>query len=182
MGVMTVPLRAVAGPSAEDGSAHPVVSDPSFEAFFRAERARLFGALVVMTGNRAEAEEILQDAFLTLWERWERVAAMDEPVGFLYRTAMNLFRKRVRRAAVAVRKAVHLLPRADELAEVEMRDEAVRLLERLTPRERAAIVVTAYLGYSSEEAGELLGIRATTVRVLTNRARATLRGVEEVSE
>ena len=43
-------------------------------------------------------------------------------------------------------------------------------------------MVTAYLGYSSEEAGELLGIKATTVRVLTNRARATLRGVEEVPE
>jgi RNA polymerase sigma factor (sigma-70 family) len=179
MGVMTVPLRAVTS-DAEEGAEHAVA--PSFEAFYEAQRARLFGALVVMTGNRAEAEEILQDAFLTVWERWERVAAMEEPVGFLYRTAMNLFRKRVRRAAVAVRKAVHLLPKGDELAEVEMRDEAVRLLERLTPRERAAIVVTAYLGYSSEEAGELLGIQATTVRVLTNRARATLRGVEEVSE
>jgi RNA polymerase sigma-70 factor, ECF subfamily len=180
MGVMTVPLRAVTSGS-EGGSARSAVTELSFEAFFVAERARLLGALVVMTSNRAEAEEILQDAFLKVWERWERVAAMEEPVGFLYRTAMNLFRKRVRRAAVAVRKAVHVLPTGDDLAEVETRDEAVRLLERLTPRERAAIVVTAYLGYSSEEAGELLGIRAATVRVLTNRARATLRGVEEVT-
>ncbi len=140
------------------------------------------GALVVMTNDRAEAEEILQDAFLAVWERWDRVAVMEEPVGFLYRTAMNVFRKRLRRAGVAVRKAVHLLPRADELAVVETRDEAVRLLARLTPRERAALVVTSYLGFSSEEAGELLGIRATTVRVLTNRARAALRGVQEVSE
>jgi RNA polymerase sigma factor (sigma-70 family) len=176
---MIVP-RAVTS-DAEGGSTDPVASAPSFEAFFAAERARLFGALVVMTGDRAEAEEILQDAFLSVWERWDRVAAMEEPVGFLYRTAMNVFRKRLRRAAVAVRKAVHLLPPGDELAGVETRDEAVRLLQRLTPRERAAIVVTAYLGYSSEEAGELLGIRATTVRVLTNRARVTLRGVEEVS-
>ena len=180
MGVMAIPLRAVTS-DAEDGSPHPAASDPSFEAFFRTERSRLFGALVVMTGNRAEAEEILQDAFLKVWERWERVAGMEEPAGFLYRTAMNLFRKRLRRAAVAVRRSAHFLPREDELTEVETRDEAVRLLQRLTPRERAAIVVTAYLGYSSEEAGELLGIRATTVRVLTNRARASLRGVEEVS-
>ncbi len=181
MGVMTVPLRAVTS-DAGGGSARSAAAELSFEAFFAAERSRLLGALIVMTDNRAEAEEILQDAFLKVWERWERVASMEEPVGFLYRTAMNLFRKRLRRAAVAVRKAAHLLPRGDDLAEVETRDEAVRLLERLTPRERAAIVVTAYLGYSSEEAGELLGIRATTVRVLTNRARATLRGVEEVTE
>jgi RNA polymerase sigma-70 factor (ECF subfamily) len=177
---MSVPLRAAtSGP--EDG---PASSGPaaSFEEFFAAHRSRLLGALVVMTANRAEAEEILQDAFLAVWERWGRVVGMDDPVGFLYRIAMNLFRKRLRRAGVAVRKAAHLLQDRDELAGVETRDEAVRLLGRLTPRERAAIVVTAYLGYSSEEAGELLGIRATTIRVLTNRARASLRGVEEVSE
>lgn len=181
MEVMTVPLRSVT-PDADGSSAGSAEIDPSFEMFFSAERSRLLGALVVMTNNRAEAEEIVQDAFLAVWERWERVAVMEEPAGFLYRTAMNLLRKRVRRAGVAFRKAVHILPRGDELADVELRDEAIRLLARLTPRERAAIVVTAYLGYSSEEAGELLGIRATTVRVLTNRARATLRSVEEVPE
>jgi DNA-directed RNA polymerase specialized sigma24 family protein len=42
-------------------------------------------------------------------------------------------------------------------------------------------VVTAYLGYSSEEAGRLLGIRSNTVRVLTGRARAALRATEEGS-
>ena len=86
-------------------------SATSFEEFFDAERARLFGALSVMTGNRHEAEEIMQDAFLRLWERWERVSAMDEPVGFLYRTAMNLYRKRLRRGAVAVRNCGPLDPR-----------------------------------------------------------------------
>ena len=177
---MSVPLRAATADPG-DGSTSPEPAG-SFEEFFAAHRARLLSALVVMTANRAEAEEILQDAFLAVWERWARVAGMDDPVGFLYRVAMNLFRKRLRRAAVAVRKAVHLLPARDELAGVETRDEAIRLLGRLTPRERAAIVVTAYLGYSSEEAGDLLGIRATTIRVLTNRAKASLRGVEEVSE
>lgn len=162
----------------DEGVSTPATTGLSFEEFFAAERSRLMGALVVMTNDRAEAEEILQDAFLALWERWDRVAVMEEPVGFLYRTAMNVFRKRLRRAGVAVRKAVNLLPRADELAAVEARDEAVRLLARLTPRERAALVVTAYLGFSSDEAGELLRIRPTTVRVLTNRARAALRDQE----
>ena len=105
--------RSVAHPRRPEPRTDPAIaasSRASFEGFFAAERARLFGALIVMTDNRAEAEEILQDAFLKVWERWERVAGMDEPVGFLYRTAMNLFRKRLRRAGVAVRKAVHLLP------------------------------------------------------------------------
>ena len=150
-------------------------STSSFEGFFDAERARLFGALSVMTGNRHEAEEIMQDAFLRLWERWERVSAMDEPVGFLYRTAMNLYRKRLRRAAVALRKATNLLPPDDALAVVDARDQATRLLRTLTPREREALVLTAYLGYSTEEAGRLLGIKGNTVRVLTARARASLK-------
>jgi RNA polymerase sigma-70 factor (ECF subfamily) len=150
-------------------------SPHSFEEFFDAERARLFGVLSVMTGNRHEAEEIMQDAFLRLWERWERVSAMDEPVGFLYRTAMNLHRKRLRRAGVALRKVTNLLPPDDALAAIETRDQATRLLRTLTPREREAIVLTAYLGYSTEEAGKLLGIKANTIRVLTSRARASLR-------
>jgi RNA polymerase sigma-70 factor (ECF subfamily) len=175
MRAMNGPLRAVGNHGTEREPVRVLPVELSFDEFFEAERGRLFGALIIVTGNRAEAEELLQDAFLKVWERWERVAVMDEPVGFLYRTAMNLHRKRIRRAAVALRKGIDLLPDIDELADVETRDEAVRLLGRLTPRERAAIVVTGYLGYSSEEAGGLLGIRAQTVRVLTSRARATLR-------
>ena len=150
-----------------------------FEEFFELQHARLFGALSVMTGDRFEAEEVMQDAFLKLWERWDRVSAMDEPVGFLYRTAMNLYRKRLRRAGVAMRKAVNLAPQDDALDTVDTRDEAVRLLRTLTPREREAIVLTAYLGYSTEEAGKLLGIKANTVRVLTMRARDSLRKTME---
>jgi RNA polymerase sigma-70 factor, ECF subfamily len=181
MRVMNGPLRAVGNHETKREPVHPLPVELSFDEFFEVERGRLFGALIIVTGNRAEAEELLQDAFLKVWERWERVAVMDEPVGFLYRTALNLHRKRIRRAAVALRKGMDLLPDADELAVVETRDEAVRLLGRLTPRERAAIVVTAYLGYSSEEAGRLLGISAQTVRVLTSRARATLRAAGEES-
>jgi RNA polymerase sigma-70 factor (ECF subfamily) len=147
----------------------------SFEAFFDAERIKLYGALAVMSGNRAEAEEIMQDAFLRVWERWDRVATMDSPEGFLYRTALNVYRSRRRRAAVAIRKATSLLPADDALGDVEARDEILRLLGTLTPRQREAIVLTSYLGYSTEEAGELLGIRASTVRVLTSRARTSLR-------
>ena len=170
---METPLRSVPGQAQGEAELPDVAA--SFEMFFDAERTRLFGALAVMSGNRAEAEEIMQDAFLKVWERWARVSAMDSPEGFLYRTAMNVYRKRLRRAAVAIRKATNLLPEDDALGGVETRDEIVRLLRTLTPREREAIVLTAYLGYSTEEAGTLLGIRANTVRVLTTRARASLR-------
>jgi RNA polymerase sigma factor (sigma-70 family) len=173
---MTESLHAVPQPASEADAASTA---EAFEAFFDAERVRLLGALMVMTGNRAEAEELLQDAFLKVWERWDQVVAMENPTGYLYRTALNLYRRRLRRASVAMRKSLNLLPDVDELAGVDIRDEAVRLLGKLTPRERAAIVITAYLGYSTEEAGRLMGIHANTVRVLTGRARATLRAAEE---
>src|SRR2546429_6899384 len=112
------PVRLqVSASSGEDGS----VGAGQFEAFFEGERDGLFGALVLITGDRHEAEELAQDAFLALWERWDRVSRMENPTGYLYRTAMNAFRKRRRRAAVAVRRAVRLAPTVDGFAHVDAR-------------------------------------------------------------
>ncbi|MFL5797782.1 MAG: RNA polymerase sigma factor [Actinomycetota bacterium] len=149
---------------------------PSFEDFFEAERARLFGALTLVTGDRFEAEEIMQDAFLRVWERWSRVSVMDEPGGFLFRTAMNVFRNRYRRAALALRRVASLAPTEDVLATVEDRDVVVRALRELTATQRAAVVMTSYAGFTSEEAGRALGMKAASVRTLATRARAAIRG------
>ena len=90
---MEEPAGAVTEPGERARSA------ASFEAFFEAEQARLLRALYLVTGNVQEAEELMQDAFLAVWERWDRVRSMDDPTGYLFRTAMNRFRSRLRRAA-----------------------------------------------------------------------------------
>ncbi|HEY3208557.1 MAG TPA: sigma-70 family RNA polymerase sigma factor [Actinomycetota bacterium] len=154
----------------------------SFEAFFEAERDGLFGALVLITGDRHEAEELSQDAFLILWERWERVAAMDNPTGYLYRTAMNLFRKRRRRAALALRKVVGLANSADAFAAADARQVVARALASLSRRQRAALVLTELLEFTSEEAGRALGIRPVTVRVLASQGRAAMKQNMERSD
>ena len=151
----------------------------SFEAFFEEHRSKVFGAMCLVTGNRHEAEEITQDAFLRLLERWERVSSLDDPTGFLFRTAMNVFRNRARRATLAARKALRLAPTTDDLAAIEDRDEVIRAMRHLTPNQRAALVLTGYLGYSSEEAAKTLGIRASTVRALATKGRATARATVE---
>jgi RNA polymerase sigma factor (sigma-70 family) len=154
---------------------------PTFEAFFSERRDGLFGALWLVTRDRFEAEEIAQDAFLKVWERWDRVREMDDPTGYLHRTAMNVWRSRGRRAAVALRRIAHSFPPDDGIAVIEERDVVVRALAPLTARQRASIVLVDLLGFTSEEAAEALGVRASTVRVLASRARATLReemGVE----
>lgn len=153
-----------------------IVAEPlSFEAFFETEARTLFRRLCAVTGNSAEAEEIMQDAFLALWERWDRIDAIQDPTAYLYRTAINVFRRRSRRAALAVRRA--LSPAADPtpFAEIDEQQDVVAALAELTPRQRAALVLTDVMDYSSEEAGRALGVKPGTVRGLASRARTTLR-------
>jgi RNA polymerase sigma factor (sigma-70 family) len=157
-----------------DGRADGSGQADEFEAFFADHHDPLFRALRLLTRNRLEAVEIMQDAFLALWPRWESVATGPDAVGYLYRTAMNLWRSRLRRAAVAVRKAVHQIPPDDEMAAVEQRDAVVRALGPLPPRQRAAVVLMDVLDLSSERAGEMLRVRPATVRVLAARGRARL--------
>jgi RNA polymerase sigma-70 factor (ECF subfamily) len=147
----------------------------AFEDFFRGQTQSLYAHLCLITGNRAEAEELAQDAFLKVWERWDRVADMEEPIGYLYRTAMNLFRKRYRRAVLALRKTVSEELRKDEFSTVEDRSIVARALVELTPRQRAALVLTELIGFSSEEAGNMLGVSAGTVRALASRGRAAMK-------
>ncbi len=147
----------------------------SFELFFDREARTLFRRLYAVTGDAGEAEEIMQDAFLALWERWERVVAMDDPTGYLYRTSMNVFRKRGRRAALAVRRRLALAPDPAPFADIDEQQDVVAALRVLSPRQRAAVVLLDVLDYSSEDAGQALGVTAGTVRGLASRARDTLR-------
>lgn len=156
-----------------------VGSVAAFEEFFRAEQRRLHQALFAITGSRPEAEDIGQEAFLRLWERWDRVSEIEDPVGYLHRTAVNVFRDRSRRLLLAMKRAVGAAPRPDEYDAVEARSIAALILRQLPPRQRAAIVLTEGLGYSAEEAGELLGIKGSTVRALHFQARAALRTSKE---
>jgi RNA polymerase sigma-70 factor (sigma-E family) len=146
-----------------------------FEEFFEAHHVKLFRALWLMTHDRAEAEDVMQEAFLRLWERWDRVAPMEDPDAYLYRTAMNAFRSRRRRALAALRRTLPHPSPPDEVSAVDGRDEVVRALGRLSPRQRAAIVLIHMVGMTSTEAGEALGISPSTVRVLAKKARAALR-------
>ena len=171
-GVMNDPaISAHASPS------EAIVADQAaaFEDFFRGQTQNLYAHLCLITGNRAEAEELAQDAFLKVWERWDRVADMEEPVGYLYRTAMNLFRKRYRRVGVALRKTVSVELREDEFATAEDRSVVAGALVELAPRQRAALVLTELIGFSSEEAGRMLGVRAGTVRALASQGRAAIK-------
>ena len=173
---MTEPIVASDAPLDELEAAQ------TFETFYEAEAQTLFRRLWLVTGNRAEAEELMQDAFLKVWERWDRVGAMDDPVGYLYRTAMNLFRTRYRRATLAVRRAVGLAPSVDDFSDADDRQVVHQVLATLPPRQRAALVLTEMLGFTSKEAGDALGVTDATVRSLTRHGRDAFRKVMEVPD
>jgi RNA polymerase sigma-70 factor (ECF subfamily) len=174
---MDEPLRLVTESSA--GETPAVAESSSFEAFFNDEAPTLFRRLYTVTGNSSEAEEIMQDAFLALWERWDRISGMDDPTGYLYRTAMNVFRKRTRRAALAIQRTFASAPDPTPFSEIDAQQDLLTALAELSPRQRAALVLTDVLDYSSEEAGRVLGVTAGTVRGLASRARVALRAQAE---
>jgi RNA polymerase sigma factor (sigma-70 family) len=156
-------------PAAEDQAPH------DFAAFFAEEHRGLFKALYFVTGNRADAAELMQDAFLGLWERWDRIDRIADPKGYLFRVALNGFRMRARAAVRATRNLVPVASSTDPFDEIDLREDVRRMLLDLSPRQRAALVLLDMYGYGSEEAARIMGIRPSTVRALATQGRAVLR-------
>lgn len=158
--------------------AEPATVDPvlTFDDFFAQESRTLFRRLWLVTRDRAEADDLVQEAFIVVLERWERVQAMEDPTGYLYRVAFNAWRKRSRRAARTLQRLIaRPTDPPDPFASVEARTMIGSGLAALTPRQRAALVLTELLGMSSQEAASVLGIRPVTVRSLSSQARTSLR-------
>jgi RNA polymerase sigma factor (sigma-70 family) len=152
------------------------VGPPRFEDLFEDLHDRLYRALYFVTGNRADAEELMQDAFMTLWERWSTVDRIEDLTAYLFTVALNGSRMRRRRAQMAARKLIPLAPVHDPYDDIEIREDVRAMLLGLPPRQRAALVLTGIFGYSAEQAASILGIKAPTVRVLASRGRQRLRG------
>ena len=146
-----------------------------FQEFFETEYERLGRALYVLTGSVTDADELAQEAMVKVYERWNRVASMESPAGYLYRTAMNLYRSRLRQIKSRARKNVAPDPRPDGFEAVEDRDQLRRLIATLPDGERQALALVEVLGLSTEEAGAALNVEPVSVRVRLSRARARLR-------
>ena len=152
----------------------------SFEGFYLANERRLYRALYVLTSSRDEAEDLAQHAFCRVWERWDRVATLDDPTGYLFRTAFNAHHSATRRAVRAARRVVEVMAlatpaHAPEPADLAAdRDHVARSLAQLTPRQREALVLTQLLDCDASHAARIMRIRPATVRVLVSQARTVL--------
>lgn len=146
-----------------------------FDEFFQAEHVRLARALYLLTGSTAEADELTQEAMVRVYERWERVRQMDSPQGYLFRTALNLHRSRLRWVASKARQIVQATTSPDPAEVVESRDSLSRALASLPTGQRETLVLVEWLGMGQEEAATVLGIKPGSVRARLSRAKADLR-------
>jgi RNA polymerase sigma-70 factor (sigma-E family) len=146
---------------------------------------------VVLTGDRGTAEDVVQDAFLGLYRRWDSLADTAAPLGYLRVSVVNGCRTALRR-----RSRLWIGPTADfaeaageggddgraglaESAEARamLGDEqrtVAAALRKLPRRQREAVVLRYYLDLSEEETAQAMGVSRGTVKSATHRALAAV--------
>lgn len=148
-----------------------------FPSFFSAQQERLVRAMYLLTGDKLEAEDISQEALVRIYERWSDVAQMDSPAGYLYRTALNLNRRRVRRLLRHVSELVtgDVETGTDPEAVATSRSDVARALHSLTRGQREVIILHEWLDLTTDDLATVLRISPSSARVRLHRARQGLR-------
>jgi RNA polymerase sigma-70 factor (ECF subfamily) len=147
-----------------------------FEAFFAEEYGEVLRTVALAIGDRTRAEEVTQEAFARVFRKWRTVARADRPAAWVYVVALNAERSRFRRDA---RLAADLLPEAtpapDPIEPALARVVVQQMLDRLSPRQRATIVLR-YLGdLTVPEIARALGCAEGTVKSNLHDALGSLR-------
>ncbi len=153
--------------------------DRAFRAVIDAHSAPVIGLARRMTGDAALAEDIAQEAFLRLWrtaETWRPEARL---AAWLKRVAVNLCIDHGRKPATEGLALVEDRPDPSPLPEHQASSRqtaaAVRAaLDALPDRQRQALVLTQFEGYSTAEVAEALQTSGRSVESLVFRARRTL--------
>ncbi|GAB2583207.1 RNA polymerase [Paractinoplanes abujensis] len=151
-----------------------------FEEFAAARLASLLRYAVLLSGDREEARDIVQEVLARALVKWGRIGSVQDPYGYVRRMVTNEFLSLRRRRRVWT---VPLGPETVDGASAphapdpppEPDDELWRLLMQLPRQQRAVIVLRYYESLSDLEIAEVLGCRSGTVRSNASRALATLR-------
>ena len=131
----------------------------------------------LVTGDRALAEDLVQEAFVRMYGRFRDLRNPDAFETYLKRTVVNLARSHFRRKKVERKHAVSLADEpAGDLPDVAVRDELWTALQSLPERQRTAIVLRFYEDLSEARTAELMRCPIGTVKSLVSRGLERLRG------
>jgi RNA polymerase sigma-70 factor (ECF subfamily) len=148
-------------------------------AVFEELRPRMFGLAYRMLGSVADAEDVVQEAFL----RWQSAEDVREPAAFLTTVVTRLSIDHLKSARARRERYVgpwlpepllaEHMPDASEAAEISdsLSMAFLMVLESLTPAERAAFLLREVFGYGYGEIADLLRTNEANVRQLVHRAR-----------
>jgi RNA polymerase sigma-70 factor (ECF subfamily) len=150
-------------------------------------RPALHGYCRRLTGSVFDAEDLVQDTLLRAFGQWGvSTGEVRNPRAYLLRTATNVWIDSVRRRQTEARDPLadpdaSAAPGATPETASEMRDAGSRLLQRLSPHERAAIVLKEAFDMTLEEIADLLATTTGAVKAALHRGRGRLRDPEEAS-
>ena len=143
-----------------------------FEDWYRSEHPRLLGSFAWITGDLDVAREVVDEACARALERWGRVGRMASPGGWTHQVALNVLRRRERRAALEVR-LLHRHP-APPAAMPGPAGEAWDLVRALSPRERTAVALRYVADLTEADIASAMGVTRSTVSTLLARAHQKL--------
>jgi RNA polymerase sigma-70 factor (sigma-E family) len=145
--------------------------------------ASAFRLAYLLTGDADLAEDLVQDAFVRLIGRFADLRGPESFDAYLRRTIVNLSyglfrRRRVERAYLARARGIATRA-ADGLPDVEGRDQLWTQLQRIAPRQRAALVLRYYDDLSEQQTADILGCSLRTVKSLVTRGMQAMRAQQE---
>jgi RNA polymerase sigma-70 factor (sigma-E family) len=152
--------------------------EEEFEAFVACSARSLLRTGYLMTGDFEGAEDLVQESFAKVAQRWQNVRRMSAPTAYARRILINLARDDRRRASrQPLLLGASREGRVDDAsAPLERSDELMRGLARLSPRQRVTVVLRFYEDMTEAEVAEALGCSVGTVKTQTSRALKHLRG------
>lgn len=155
-----------------------VVSLPAvetFEGFYAREYRLLVAFAYALTGSRAHAEDLAQEAMLAAYRRWDEIGRLDAPHAWVRKVCANMSVSFVRRRIVEARGLLRLRGRRSEVASLDDDDAAFWAEVRKLPKRQAQCIVLCYVyGCSVSEMAQVLGCADGSVKKHLARARSKL--------
>jgi RNA polymerase sigma-70 factor (ECF subfamily) len=152
-------------------------ANAAFDDLFHDHYERLVRSLTVACGDREQAADAVQEAFVKAHVRWWRIGRYEDPIGWVRRVAINQLRDDHRRTGRKRRALVRLASRTPTFEEPAEPDELGRLLAELPRQQRIATALYYVDGMSVGEIATVLGLAEGSVKSHLFDARKRLRTV-----